>query len=122
MDKDSQLGILASAILDGTPVDWNAADSTAEASERGVIRNCKSSLRSRPFTASRTRTQRLSESRTGRLERFRQRQPGGTCDCSKRSAAAPSARCIGHGIRTSIARSRSSCSARPPLLTIRPPR
>ena len=39
MDKDSRLGILASAILDGTPVDWNAADSTAEASERGVIRN-----------------------------------------------------------------------------------
>ena len=39
MDKDSRLGMLASAILDGTPVDWNAADSTAEASERGVIRN-----------------------------------------------------------------------------------
>jgi Tol biopolymer transport system component len=38
VDKDARLGLLAFAILDGTPVDWNAADSTAEAAERGVIR------------------------------------------------------------------------------------
>jgi eukaryotic-like serine/threonine-protein kinase len=38
VDKDTRLGLLASAILDGTPVDWDTADATAAASERGVIR------------------------------------------------------------------------------------
>lgn len=37
MDRDTRLGILASAILEGTPVDWPAAGSTAEASDRGVV-------------------------------------------------------------------------------------
>lgn len=39
MDKDTRLGLLASAILDGTPVDWNAAGSTAAPAERRVVRN-----------------------------------------------------------------------------------
>ena len=38
MDRDTRLGILASAILEGTPVDWPAADSTVEPSDRGVVR------------------------------------------------------------------------------------
>jgi len=38
VDKDTRLGVLASAILDGTPIDWHAADSTAEVGERGVVR------------------------------------------------------------------------------------
>lgn len=38
MDRDTRLGVLAAAILDGTPIDWHAADSTAEIGERGVIR------------------------------------------------------------------------------------
>jgi WD40 repeat protein len=39
VNKDTRLGLLASAILDGTPVDWNEADSTAEPAERGVVRS-----------------------------------------------------------------------------------
>ncbi|HEX8029493.1 MAG TPA: protein kinase, partial [Vicinamibacterales bacterium] len=38
MDRETRLGVLASAILDGKTIDWSEADSTAEASERGVIR------------------------------------------------------------------------------------
>jgi WD40 repeat protein len=38
VDRETRLGILASAILEGTPVDWPAADSTVEASDRGVVR------------------------------------------------------------------------------------
>jgi Tol biopolymer transport system component len=39
VDKDSRLGLLASAILDGTPVDWNEAGSTADPVEREVVRS-----------------------------------------------------------------------------------
>ena len=38
MDRDTRLGILASAILEGTPVDWGSAEATAEASDRPLLR------------------------------------------------------------------------------------
>ena len=38
MDRETRLGLLASAILDGTPVDWPAAHSTGEPSEIGLVR------------------------------------------------------------------------------------
>lgn len=38
MDKDTRLGILASAILDGTPIDWPTATSTGDASDQDVVR------------------------------------------------------------------------------------
>lgn len=41
MDKQSKLGILASAILDGTPVDWRAVDSTDAPDDEAVIQQLK---------------------------------------------------------------------------------
>ncbi len=38
MDRDTRLGIIASAILEGTQVDWGSADATAEASDRPLLR------------------------------------------------------------------------------------
>ena len=39
MDRETRLGLLASAILDGTPVDWPTAESTGEPSESGLVRD-----------------------------------------------------------------------------------
>ncbi len=37
-DRETRLGILASAILDGTPVDWPTAQSTGDADDQAVVR------------------------------------------------------------------------------------
>lgn len=37
-DRDTKLGILASAILDGTPVDWPTAESTSDPTDTDVVR------------------------------------------------------------------------------------
>lgn len=39
MDRETRLGLLASAILDGTPVDWPSVHSTGEPSDSGVVRD-----------------------------------------------------------------------------------
>jgi serine/threonine-protein kinase len=41
VDKESKLGILASAILDGTPIDWRALDSTDEPDDEAVVQQLK---------------------------------------------------------------------------------
>ena len=38
MDRETRLGLLASAILDGSPIDWPSAESTGDASDRAVVR------------------------------------------------------------------------------------
>jgi eukaryotic-like serine/threonine-protein kinase len=38
LDKETRLGMLASAILDGTPIDWPAAKSTGDAVDQDVVR------------------------------------------------------------------------------------
>lgn len=39
MDRETRLGLLASAILDGTPVDWPSVHSRGEPSDSGVVRD-----------------------------------------------------------------------------------
>ena len=41
MDKQSKLGILASAILEGTPIDWRSLESTDGPQDRAVIEQLK---------------------------------------------------------------------------------
>ena len=38
LDKETRLGMLASAILDGSPIDWPAAKSTGDAVDQDVVR------------------------------------------------------------------------------------
>lgn len=37
MDRETRLGILAAAILEGKPVDWSSVDATGDASDRDVV-------------------------------------------------------------------------------------
>lgn len=37
MDRETRLGLLAAAILEGKPVDWSSVDSTGDASDREVV-------------------------------------------------------------------------------------
>ena len=41
LDKETRLGILASAILDGTPVDWPAVQSTGGSEDEALVRELK---------------------------------------------------------------------------------
>lgn len=41
MDKDTRLGILASAILDGTPVDWPTIESTGDPGDEALVQQLK---------------------------------------------------------------------------------
>ncbi len=115
MDKDTRLGILASAILDGTPVDWHAARLDSRGDERGSSATADRRRDCGPSPASR-RGPALAGARTERSQRStRPRIVGAPAAARTRRPRHASARCIAPGIRTSIARSRSSCSARPPL-------
>ncbi|MGQ0735014.1 MAG: protein kinase domain-containing protein [Acidobacteriota bacterium] len=41
MDRETRLGLLAKAILEGTPVDWDAVDASSDATDRGTVRNLR---------------------------------------------------------------------------------
>ena len=87
---DTALAKLAGAILDGTPIDWDAVDSAATPGP--------------PARAS-------PESDRGDRRCSAQECPrcGDRCGCSNGSGTERSATCIERGTRGSIARSRSSC-------------
>ena len=41
MDRDTRLGLVAASILEGTPVDWDAVEAGADASDQVVIRQLR---------------------------------------------------------------------------------
>ena len=101
----NSLDDLAGAILDGTPIDWAAAESSADEADRALLDQLQTAGGRRRRSPRRPAPP-PSEPIAVAAQATRS---GAISACSSASGAARSARCIAPGIRGSIARSRSSC-------------